>query len=399
MRKWILTRGGPLTGLALVVALAIAVGAIAKTHSGGPARAASPASSDAALITCGNSRLIGLLAPYTGPAASLGVTQITWVRFFVAQYNKTHKTKYRIQGQDTQLGAANGTAESIKGAQTLRSNPRILGTVGPAGSNEVQATTATLKGAGLTFVTGSATRTTLTLDKARDGYFFRVVPPDSQQSKSVSSFLIGKLKVQRVYIIDDQEAYSTGLADEVQAQLKAANVSVSRDGVSQQQSDFSSLIAKIPRDTQLVYLPWQLPPKGQAFGQQMKAAGKGDIKLMGSDGLFDPAFSGVGSNVYDSFFPFDLNSAVIKAYQAAHNGSGDFFGAPSYVAAQVLTDAIDRACANGTASRAEVRAQMLKTNLTKSILGLPVRFTKNGDLVHGVFGIYQSKNGAFARIG
>jgi branched-chain amino acid transport system substrate-binding protein len=399
MRKWILTRGVPFTGLALVVALAIAVGAMAKTHSGGPARAASPASSDAALITCGNSRLIGLLAPYTGPAASIGIQQVKWVRFFVSTYNKTHKTKYRIQGQDTQLGAANGTAESIKGAQALRSNQRILGTVGPAGSNEVKATTATLKGAGLTFVTGSATNTTLTTDKSRDGYFFRVVPPDSQQSKSVSSFITGKLKLQRVYIIDDQEAYSTGLADEVQAQLKAANVSVTRDGVSQQQSDFSSLIAKIPRDTQLVYLPWQLPPKGQAFGQQMKAAGKSDIKLMGSDGLFDPAFSSVGSNVYDSFFPLQPADPVIKAYKAAHDDNGDFFGAPSYVAAQVLVGAIDRACANGTATRAEVRAQMLKTNEPKSLLGLSVRFTKNGDLVHGVFGIYQSKNGDFARVG
>ena len=399
MRKWILTRGAPLTALALVVALAIAVGAIAKTDSRGPARAASPASSDLALITCGNSRLIGLLAPYTGPAASIGILQVQWVRFFVKKYNQTHKTKYRIQGQDTQLGAANGTAESIKGAQTIGSNPKVLGTVGPAGSNEVKATTATLKGAGLAFVTGSATNTTLTMDGTRDGYFFRVVPPDSAQSGNVSAFMIKKLKVTKVYIIDDQEAYSTGLADEVTAQLKAANVSVGRDGVSQQQSDFSALIAKIPRDTQLVYLPWQLPPKGQAFGQQMKAAGKGDIKLMGSDGLFDPLFASVGNNVYDSAFPIDPSDASIKAYSLLHNGQGDFFGAPSYVAAQALTGAIDRACANGTASRAEVRAQMLKTNIPKTLLGLPVAFKGNGDLTKGNFGIYQSKNGVFARVG
>jgi branched-chain amino acid transport system substrate-binding protein len=399
MRKWILTRGVPLTALALVVALAIAVGAIAKTHSRGPARAASPASSDAALVTCGNKRTIGLMAPYTGPAASIGILQVNWVKFFVSNYNKTHKSKIAIQPQDTMLGAANGTAEAIKGAQAIRSNARVLGVVGPAGSNEVKATSATLKGAGLAFVTGSATDSTLTTDHTRDGYFFRVVPPDSSQSKNVATFITGTLKLKRVYIIDDQEAYSTGLADAVQALLKDAGVSVSRDGVSQQQSDFSSLIAKIPRDTELVYLPWQLPPKGQAFGQQMKAAGKGDIKLMGSDGLFDPLFAGIGSNVYDSFFPVQPTDAAIKAYEKTHGGKGDFFGAPSYVAAQVLVGAIDRACADGTASRAEVRAQMLKTNQTKSLLGLSVRFTKNGDLVHGKFGIYQSKNGAFARVG
>jgi branched-chain amino acid transport system substrate-binding protein len=202
-----------------------------------------------------------------------------------------------------------------------------------------------------------------------------------------------------VYIIDDQEAYSTGLSDEVETQLKAAGVTTTRDGVSQQQSDFSSLIAKIPRDTQLVYIPWQLPPKGQAFGQQMKTAGKGSIKLMGSDGLFDPAFASVGSNVYDSFFPVQPTDASIKAYKKSHGGQGDYFGAPSYVATQVVGEAIDRACMDGKATRAEVRAQVAKTKLKSSLLGLPVSFTKGGDLKGGSFGIYQSKNGAFARVG
>src|SRR5690349_21873845 len=138
------------------------------------------------------------------------------------------------------LGSANGTAEAVKGAQALGSNPSVLGVVGPAGSNEVKATTGALKGAGLGFVSGSATNTQITTDGTRTGYFFRTVPPDSSQSKTVSAFIVKKLKLKRVYIIDDQEAYSIGLADEVQSQLKAAGVSVQRDGVSQQQSDFSS---------------------------------------------------------------------------------------------------------------------------------------------------------------
>jgi branched-chain amino acid transport system substrate-binding protein len=240
-----------------------------------------------------------------------------------------------------------------------------------------------LKGGGLGFVSGSATATTLTTDGTR----------------AVSRYIINTLKLKKVYIIDDQEAYSTGLADEVEAQLKAGGVTTTRDGVSQQQSDFSSLIAKIPRDTQLVYLPWQLPPKGQAFGQQMKTAGRGTIKLMGSDGLFDPAFASVGSNVYDSFFPIQPANPVIKAYKRTHGGSGDYFGAPSYVAAQVVGGAIDRACKDGKASRAEVRKQIVKTKLKSTLLGLPVAFDKNGDMVKRPFGIYQSKNGAFARVG
>jgi branched-chain amino acid transport system substrate-binding protein len=394
MRKWWI-----LVPIA-VVSVAAATAAFATAGVSSPKKATGPTTADTALIKCGKTRTIGLMAPITGPAASLGQPQVHWAQYYVSTYNRTHKTKLRFVKEDTMLGSANGTAEAVKGAQALGSNSKVLGVVGPAGSNEVKATTGALKGAGLGFVSGSATNTTITTDGQRRGYFFRTVPPDSSQSKSVTKFIVNNLKLKRVYIIDDQEAYSTGLADEVQAQLKAKGVSVGRDGVSQQQSDFTSLINKIPRNTQLVYLPWQLPPKAKAFGQQMKGLGRGNIKLMGSDGLFDPAFSGLGSHVYDSFFPVNPLDKRVKAFKKIHGGKSELFGAPSYMATQVVTGALDRACKNGTASRAEVRAQIKRTNISSktSLLGLPLRFDKNGDMVKRPFGIYHSVKGVFVRV-
>jgi len=365
----------------------------------GSNKVAAPANAGSQLVKCGKTRSIGLMAPFTGPAASIGINQVHWANFYKNSYNRTHKTKIKFVNEDTMLGSANGTAEAVKGAQALGSNSAVLGVVGPAGSNEVKATTGALKGAGLGWVSGSATNTQITLDGTRTGYFFRTVPPDSSQSKSVSAYITGKLKLKNVYIVDDQEAYSTGLADEVQAQLKAKGVTVGRDGVSQQQSDFTAIINKIPRSAQLVYLPWQLPPKGQAFGQQMKGLGRGSTKLMGSDGLFDPLFSKLGSNVYDSFFPVNPSDKRVAAFKKIHKGT-ELFGAPSYVATQVVAGAIDRACKNGTASRAEVRAQLKKTNIaaSTSLLGLPVQFNKNGDMVKKPFGIYHSVKGVFVRV-
>ena len=392
MRKFVVA------ALAAAGVAALATAALGSTKS--PTRAAAPMSAGSALVKCGKTRSIGLMAPFTGPAASIGINQVHWANFYRNQYNRTHKTKIKFVNEDTQLGSANGTAEAVKGAQALASNSSVLGVVGPAGSNEVKATTGALKGAGLGFVSGSATNTQITKDGTRKGFFFRTVPPDSSQSKTVSGYIVSKLKLKRVYIVDDQEAYSIGLADEVQGQLKAKGVSVSRDGVSQQQSDFSAIINKIPRNTQLVYLPWQLPPKGKAFGQQMKSLGRGNIKLMGSDGLFDPLFSSLGSNVYDSFFPVNPADARVKAFKKTHK-TPELFGAPSYVATQVVTEAIDRACKDGKASRAEVRAQLKKTNIPvkTSLLGLPLKFDGNGDMVKRPFGMYQSKNGVFVRIG
>jgi len=203
-----------------------------------------------------------------------------------------------------------------------------------------------------------------------------------------------------VFVIDDQESYSQGLADTVQANLKSHGVNVSRDSVAQDTTDFSSLIAKIPGNTKVIYIPWQLSPRAQGFGQQLKAAGK-NITLFGSDGLFDPAtFKIAGS--YDSFFPVDTNTPVVKAYAAAHGGDGEYFGAPTYAATQVLVGAITRACKDGKATRAEVRAQIARTNIpaAQSVLGFKIVYQKNGELRFGGFGIFQiQSDGTYKRVG
>src|ERR671933_1152930 len=291
-----------------IFALLVAALAFAAAGTGG-ASTKSESSAATALVRCGKTRTLGFMAPVTGPAADIGLEQVAWAKYFVARYNRTHSKKLKLQTEDTMLGAPTGTAEALKGAQALAGNAKVLALVGPAGSNEIVGVTKTLKDAGLAWVSGSSTRTSLTIDGTRTGYMFRTVPPDAIQGTTAANYINKTLKAKRVYIIDDQEAYSTGLAETVQTKLKAAGVSVSRDGVSQQQSDFSSLIAKIPRDTQLVYIPWQLPPKGKAFGQQLRAAGKGSITLMGSDGLFDSEFASL-SGVYASSFPTSASHPI-----------------------------------------------------------------------------------------
>jgi len=380
---------------------ALATAALGSVKS--PAKAGSPSAAATASITCGSTRTIGVAAPITGGASFIGQQQLRWVQYYVKKWNANKANKNQrikvVQG-DTQLGV--DTAFAVRVAKAFGSNSKILGVVGPAGSQEVVASTSSYKGAGLAFVSGSASRTTLTdghTDGNRRGYFYRVVPNDSVQAPTVANYINGKLKAKRVYIIDDQETYSQGLANGVQTRLKAKGVNVTRDSISQTDTDFSSKIAKIPSNTQIIYIPWQLVPQAQAFGQQLRAAGKGKIKLFGSDGLFAPgAWKITGS--YDSFFPINSADAVVKAYAKGHKGDGEFFGAPSYVAAQVVVGANTKACKDGKATRAEVRKLVASTKLKTSILGLPVSFKASGDLKGGGFGIYQiQSNGTFKRIG
>src|ERR671936_767991 len=335
---------------ALLVA-AFAFVAFLAAGSGG-ASTQSPKAASTQLVKCGRTVTVGLLYPKTGPAASLGKPQFDWAAYYAATKKTKPRMKFRVE--DTQLGGPQSPAQAVSGAQAITPSANILGVVGPAGSQEVVATAPVFKNAGLTFISGSATRTSLTIGgtPVARGYFYRTVPPDAQQSTDVVNYMTSK--------------------------LKAKNVTVTRESVNNQtQPDYSSLIAKIPSNTSVVYIPWQLPPRAQEFGRQMKQAGKGSIKLFGSDGLFDPLFAGLGSNVYDSFFPIDLKSSVLKRFARQHGGNQELFGAPSYAAAQVLGTALTKACKNGTATRAEVRKWIAKTNIKKSLLGVPISIDKN----------------------
>jgi branched-chain amino acid transport system substrate-binding protein len=371
--------------LLLVAAVTAAAAAISTAATDG---AKAPSSAATASIACSKNRAmsIGVAAPITGAAASIGGQQLRWARFFVTRWNATHKTgKVRLVEGDTQLP---NTAEAIKTANTFASQAAILGVAGPAGSQEVIDSTQAYRNGGLAFVSGSATKTALT-DGSRRGFFFRVVPTDAQQGARVAQYISKTLKATRVHIIDDQEAYSQGLADTVESNLKSAGVSVTRDSVSQSATSFAGQISKIASNTQVVYIPWQLSPQAQAFGQQLRSAGK-SATLFGSDGLFDPStFKIAGS--YVSFFPVSRVSKIVTSYKRSHGGNPEFFGAPTYEAVHAVVLAAQMACKNGSATRAEVRRDLFKVNVpaSKSLLGLPVKFSKNGDLTAGRFGIYK----------
>jgi branched-chain amino acid transport system substrate-binding protein len=388
----------------IAAVLAAGVAALASAALGSTKSPARVSSAGSALVTCGKTRTIGLAAPITGPAAAIGNQQVRWAKFYINRWNarKANRNKrIRVISGDTQLGV--DTAFAVRVAKSFASNSKMLGVIGPAGSQEVVASTSALKGGGLGFVSGSATRTTLTdghTDGNRRGFFYRTVPNDAAQAPAVANWMTQKLKWRRVYIIDDQETYSQGLADGVQRILRARGVRVTRDSISQNDSDFSSKIARIPNNTQGIYIPWQLAPQAQTFGQQLRAAGKGHIRLFGSDGLFAPGVWKITGS-YDSAFPYNPNDPAVRTYIRAHRGNGEFFGLPSYVAAQVVVGAVTRACADGKATRREVRRQIARTNLKTTILGFPVRFSRAGEMRSPAsYGIYQiQSDGSFKRIG
>jgi len=385
-----LKRIGSIALLASLVTLAVAAAAIAR-----PAKVTAAAAG----TSCKAGVSIGMLAPITGPAGSIGADQLHWALFYASQWYKVKgHVKIKIVQGDTQLDPAKATTV----AQQFASNKKIMGVVGPAGSDEVEAIRNTLRKAGLSFVSGSATRVSLSNGSYR-GFFFRVVPNDSVQGPTAADYMRTKLGVKSgdsVMVVDDQESYSTGLADIVGTSLAAKGVKVDRESISQKATDFSSLIAKVTSSTKVVYLPFQLASQAQLFAQQLQAQGKKAV-VFGSDGTFDSSKFNV-SGSYISFFAPDVttvpaNAAVAKAFNKAYPGGTSPFGAPNYVAMQVYANAITKACKDGKITRAELRKDFAKVSLANTLIG-PIRFTANGDVANAKFHIFKIENGKYVTI-
>jgi len=383
-------------GVLLAVGVALAVIAAGCGGSSGGGSATTAAASTTPASACPKTASIGMMAPITGPAASIGDDQLHWAQFFVSQWNADpmNTPKLNLVQGDTQLDPSKGSTV----AQQLASNAKILALIGPASSSVVEAVAPILKKAGLAFISGSATRVSLTSGTDK-GYFFRDVPNDSVQGPTTINFMTSKLGVGKgdtVMIVDDQESYSTGLADIVEKGLKAKGVTVDRESISQKATDFSSLVAKVSASTKVVYLPFQLASQAQLFAQQLNAQGK-SAAVFGSDGTFDSSkFTVPGS--YISFFAPDVTTLpaakkTVAAFHKQYPGATSPFGAPNYVGARILADAISRACKAGTATRATVRKQIAQTNLASTLLGQPISFTPNGDVAGAAFHIFKIESG------
>ena len=132
----------------------------------------------------------------------------------------------------------------------------------------------------------------------------------------------------------------------------------------------------------------------------MREQGKRQI-LLSSDGTFDPTTYKPAQEAYASNFPVSAKSPLIASYKRSHGGQPDFFGAPTYAATQTVATAVAKACANGSASRAEVRANIRKSNIppAASVIGLRIKFTARGDLNGGRFGLFKVTNGNYTPVG
>src|SRR5947209_20519414 len=313
--------------------------------SAGASSSTSKATAGAGANSCTAS--LGIEAPLTGQVAVLGQEQLAFAKLAVADDNRANATNITLVQGDTQLMPAQATTVT----QQFVSNGKIVGVVGLAGSQEVEAVGPLFGRAGLATITGSATATALTSGK--NPTFFRVVSRDDKQGPEDANYIVAHLHPKALMIVDDQEAYSTGLTSSMIPIFQKAGIKVDHESVSQKVTDFSSLVAKVTPQTTVVVLPWQVAANAQQFGKNLAEQHK-NATSVGTDGTFSPtAFTTSGSYV-SSFGPdikaIPADASIVAAATKAYPKFGTF-GPPTYAAAHVLDEAIASACKSGSPSR------------------------------------------------
>jgi branched-chain amino acid transport system substrate-binding protein len=391
----------------LVAALVAIVAAVLASTAG----AGSAATDRLQAVDCSGTIKLPLLTPLTGGGGFIGNEQLSWAKYAAKTLGPRYKLNVQIVGGDTPVEKGPGEAQKV--AQKFIADSQVAAVLGPATSGGVASASTALAKAGLLHISPSATDTALAAGpkskrSASPVAFFRVVGGDYVQGPTDANYMVSKLKVKKVVIVDFQEPYSVGLARAANAVLKTKGVETIRLSTSVDTTDFSSLVTKVPNDANVVFFPTQQPEDAQTFGQQLLEQGK-RATMFGGDGTNSPDNFKLPGSYLSNFAP-DIsaipgNAARIAGWQKDNSKAKlGSFGPPSYLATQVVIMAIRKACDAGggtIANRASVIKYVRGIVVPNSILGGTFRFSKtNNEPVNPKFYIFQiQKNGTYKLVG
>ena len=201
------------------------------------------------------------------------------------------------------------------------------------------------------------------------------MPGDYIQGPTDANYMVDKLSAKKVVLIDFQEPYSVGLADAAEAILKRKGVTTIRQSTSVNTTDFSSLVTRVPSDTDVVF---SRPSSRPTRRRSAAAPGAGQAgEVFGGDGANNAAAVQVNGSTSRTSprtsAASPRRSRLVDGWKKANpKATLGSFGPPAYLATQVALQAIKRACVAGNGkmnTRRDVIRQVKKVRVPNSILG------------------------------
>jgi len=351
---------------------------------------------------------IGVDLPMSGGEAPNGVPTNNGVLLAIDEANKAGGPyTFQEELKDDAVNGVHDPAQGAKNVQELIADRAVVGIVGNFNSNVGKATIPITNAAGIVQISPSQTNPGLTkpefgaLDvrKAHPDQinYFRVCPTDDLQGPVAADFAYQNLRARKVAILDDQETYGKGIADEFEKQFKKRGGTVlSHDGIPKGTQDFHAILTKIKSENpDLLFFGGVTTTGGGLIRKQMPDVGL-KIPYEGGDGIVEDEFLKVAGDAAEGSYgtvasvnaeKLPAAQGFIKAYKAKYNQDPGAYSANAYVAAKIIIDAV-RAVGP---DRAKVRAWVANLKNYKSIIGT-FSFDKNGDTTNKVISVYQVKN-------
>ncbi|CAB4331647.1 unannotated protein [freshwater metagenome] len=343
---------------------------------------------------------IAYQGPLSGGEAQTGTDEQNAVKFAIELYNATNpEQKIELVSADDQ---GDGTvAASV--APGIANDKSIVAVVGPAYSGATIASLPYYKEAGMPLISPSATKVSLT-DPTVDGefggpVFHRIPATDKIQGPALGKLAVQGIAAPKVFIIDDQSAYSVGLVEYLTPSLPASVV-VGTDSTKNDTSDFSATVAKIKSKGANVVIYTGYYSQAAVLVKQLRDGGYKGI-FAGGDGVLNSEFAVLagaaaeGARLTGATVPLaELSPDLAAKFKESLGVEPGVYAAESFDAANIIIDAIKA----GNKTRETILAYIKSVQFT-GVGGDVISFDANGDSTLGFINGFEVKSGKVVSTG
>ena len=336
---------------------------------------------------CGKN--IAFLGALTGDAGALGQNMVNGVNLALKEYNaKNADCQVNLKTFDSQ-----GSPDKAPALATqIVNDDTIFGLVGPGFSGESLATGKTFFEAGLPSISPSATNVTIT----QQGWttWHRLIGNDDAQGSADAKYLTTTAGAKKVYVIDDGQDYSKGLAGTVKKALGSALVD--SDQISVGQTDMSAVVTKVKASGADAVFYGGYYTEAGLIRKALTNAGV-TATMVGADGAKDPAFiDGASKQAAEGTVftcpclpPTEVKGSFPADYKALHGVDPGTYSDNAFDAANILLAGIKA----GKTTRADMLT-FVKGYTGEGAVG-SYKFTETGELDPSAVKIwaYKVQNG------
>jgi branched-chain amino acid transport system substrate-binding protein len=361
---------------------------------------------------------IGDDLPLSGGDASDGVPTANGVKLAILDANKRRLIPgYTFSAYilDDAVNGVHSPSQGVKNIQAFAADSAVLGVVGPFNSNVAKSEIPLSNSLGIALISPANTNPDLTqgtlartlrVTNPDTITYFRVCTTDDIQGPAGADYAAQVVKLKRAYVLDDNETYGKGVADQWAAQFQRDGGAVlGHDHITKGQQDFHALLTRAASlNPDVIFYGGTTSTGGGLVRKQMADSGLGSIAYFGADGIRNDQFlTDAGSAADDSYATvaavnadkIPAAQAFLKSYQAQFGQPVGSYSASGYVAAMTLIDAIATIMkANGghVPLREDVLTQLRSGSRHTSIIG-EFSFDKDGDTTNKIISIYEVRNG------